>query len=126
MKNNFSSPIFLLSLSISVSIINAIDALSRLAAVLADQSYSDSSSIGPIEDAQRTDRVAHEKFLEALKILREAGSIYSAGLIDLENLGTEILQKEENPVSSLQKQILFTRLFLNLFLNLFSHVVFFA
>ena len=103
MKNNFPAPTSLLSLFISVSIINAIDALSRLAAVLADQSYSDSSSIGPIEDAQRTDRVAHEKFLEALKILREAGSIYSAGLTDLENLGTEILQKEENPVSWLQK-----------------------
>lgn len=43
--------------------------------------------------------MAHEKFLEALKILREAGSIYSAGLTDLENLGPEIFQKEENPVS---------------------------
>ena len=39
--------------------------------------------------------MAHEKFLEALKILREAGSIYSAGLTDLEILGPETLQKDQ-------------------------------
>ena len=112
----FSPFFFSLPLSLFF-IMNVIDALSRLAAVLADQSYSDSSSIGPIEDAQRTDRVAHEKFLEALKILREAGSIYSAGLTDLEILGPETLQKEENPVSCMQELILFIYLFIYLFIS---------
>lgn len=40
------------------------DALCLLATCLTQQSYSDSSTIGPIDATQAIDRKAHEKFLE--------------------------------------------------------------
>ena len=89
------------------------DALSHLAAVLADQSYINGSNIEntTIEQSQRADKKAREKFRESIKLLREAGSIYSAGFMDSEDLGPdpgpEQFQGVTNPVRFLSFTVFF-------------------
>ena len=104
------------------------DALSHLAAVLADQSYINGSNIEntTIEQSQRADKKAREKFRESIKLLREAGSIYSAGFMDSEDLGPdpgpEQFQGVTNPVI-----LSFYFIFIsNYFLFIFIFLLFFV